>query len=79
METEGPALLNQQTNHLGKVLLHGRHQVRPRFEKVLEVGRGECQHFTGAVHAVEIIALARRGHLRPFAEVPEFFLGMLGE
>ena len=56
-----------------------RRQVGPRLEEVLEVGRREDEHLAGAVHAVEVVALAGLGHLDPLGEVVEFALGLLGE
>ena len=54
-------------------------QVRPRLEEVLEVRRREDQHLAGPVHAVEVVAVAGRGHVDPAREVVELLLGLLRE
>ena len=79
VQAERPAVLRQQADHLGELLLHDRRQVGSRLEEVLEVGGGEDQHLAGAVHAVEVVALPRRGHLDPSGEVLQLPLGVLGE
>ena len=53
VEAERPAVLRQEPDDLGQLLLHDRRQVGARLQEVLEVGGGEDEHLAGAVHAVE--------------------------
>ena len=69
VQAERPAVLGQQPHDLGQLRLHRGGQVGPGFEEVLEVGRREDEHLAGAVHAVEVVALAGLGHLDPLREV----------
>src|SRR5215831_2007156 len=58
---------------------HDGWHVRPWYKKVLEIRSGEDQHFSGSIHAIEIIASAMLGHLGPALEVGEFLLRPLGK
>src|SRR5215469_16568583 len=62
-----------------QLAFHDRGHVRLRYKKVFEIGSGEHQHFSGAIHAIEIIAGAMLGHLGPALEVGEFLLRPLGK
>ena len=79
VEAEGPAVLRQEADNLGEFLLHDRRKVGSRLQEVLEIGGGENEHLAGAVHAVEVVPLPRRGHRDPSGEVRQFPLGVLGE
>jgi hypothetical protein len=59
--------------------LHALRHVRPRLQKVLEIGGGEDQHLASAVVPVHSVALEGRHHTRPCPEILEFLAFVLSE
>ena len=79
VQPERPAVGHQQPDDRFQLDFERVRQVRTRFEKVLEVGGGEHQHFARAVHAQEIVAFAGLRHLHPLREILDFLLRVLRE
>src|SRR5439155_904537 len=76
---ERPLVRREQRDDFLEFAFERSGQIRTRFEEVLEVRRAEHQHFTRAVAAEEIVALARPGHLDPAREVFLLLLWLLRE
>jgi hypothetical protein len=79
VQTERPAIRCESHHHPFQLVLQRCCEVGPRLKEVLEVGRGEDEHFARAIHAKEGIAIAGLGHLHPAGEVLLLLLRLLGE
>src|SRR5277367_3560198 len=64
-------------NHGFEFTFHDRWHVGPGLEEVLEVRSGKGEHFARAVHAIEVVAVARFRYVRPVLEIGKFRFGML--
>ena len=57
VDAERPAILRKQAHDRFELAFHARRQLRARLAEILEVGRGEHEHFAGAVVAQHVVAL----------------------
>ncbi|MNL19658.1 hypothetical protein D3C87_1408710 [compost metagenome] len=74
-----PTVLGQNAHHFFEFAFHFRRHFRTWLAKVLEVRRGEDQHFSGTVVTEIVVALLVFDRRRPGEKVLLFFLGLLGE
>ena len=79
VQAERPAVLDQVAYHALQLIFHAGCEIRARFKKIFKIRSREHQHFTRAVVAEEIGALARCQHIRPFLEIFQLMAGALGE
>ncbi|MNE40260.1 hypothetical protein D3C80_1342590 [compost metagenome] len=79
MQAERPAMLDQVAYDTLQLVFHAWRQIRARLQEVFEVRGGKHQHFTCAIMAEEVTALARRQHVGPFFEIFQFMPRPLGK
>src|SRR5258706_2159651 len=77
VQTKWPFVCRQQTDDVLQITLQRRAQLGTRLQEVFKVRCAKNQHFTRAIAAIEVIAMARRSDLDPAREVLPLLLGML--
>src|ERR1700760_2918457 len=77
MQAKWPSVLDQVTDHGLQFTLHDRRHIRTRLQEVFEVCGRECEHFSRAIDAVEVIAVPGFCDRGPILEIRQFMFRVL--
>src|SRR5882762_971396 len=69
-----PTILHEMANHRFQLAFHNGEHVRARHKKIFEIRRGENQHLSCSVDAIEVVAVAGLCHFGPALKVSQFLL-----